>query len=110
MSCGQHWQSSKNLRAALSVTSSEHDISPSQEEIAAAKEQCQQVTEVLLQLSQQPPIVIPSQEIEKHLGATQESVIKELSITAELLLKASEKLYEEGDTVEAERLLQAVEC
>ena len=75
----------------MSVTSSEHDISPSQEEIAAAKEQCQQVTEVLLQLSQQPPIVIPSQEIEKHLGATQESMIMELSITAELLLKASEK-------------------
>ncbi len=84
-------QSSENLRAALSVTSSEHDVSPSQEEIAAMEEQRQQVTEALLQLSQQPAIVIPSQEIEKHLGATQESMIMELSITAELLLKASEK-------------------
>ncbi len=102
-------QSSENLCAALSVTSSEYDVSPSQEEIAAVEEQCQQVAEVLLQLSQQPPIVIPSQEIKKHLGATQESVIKELSITAELLLKASEKLYKEGDTIEVEHLLQAVE-
>ncbi len=100
-------QSSKNLCAALSVT--EHDVSPSQEEIAAVEEQCQQVAEALLQLSQQPRIVIPSQEIEKHLGATQESVIKELSITTELLLKVSKKLYEEGDSVEAEHLLQAVE-
>ncbi len=73
------------------------------------EEQHQQVTEAILQLSQQPPIIIPSQEIEKHLGVTQESVIKELSITAELLLKASKKLYEEGDTVEAERLLQVIE-
>ncbi len=102
-------QSSENLCAALSVTSTEHDVSPSQEEIAAMEEQHQQVTEALLQLSQQPPIVIPSQEIKKHLGGTQESMIKELSITAELLLKVSEKLYEEGDTVEVEHLLQAVE-
>ncbi len=102
-------QSSENLHAALSVTSSEHNVSPSQEEIAAVEEQHQQVAEALLQLSQQPVIVIPSQKIEKHLGATQESVIKELSIMAELLLKASEKSYEEGDTIEAEHLLQAVE-
>ncbi len=47
-------QSSKNLHTALSVT--EHDISPSQEEIAAMEEQRQQVAEVLLQLSQQPPL------------------------------------------------------